>query len=181
VNIIYNKQIDKGKKISIGIIAIINIFVIVIILHNLGKGIGGTFLAQISSILISILISFMFYKGFRFTQYIIGGYLGIVVWATTFYILDIIGLLTAFDGLLMLILTIAIPIFVIILISTNKNISKFMEYQTSKQNKDKNVITYIIFFAGTSFILYFQRDVASGVLLTIPLIYYVVKLLRKFN
>jgi hypothetical protein len=82
----------------------------------------------------------------------------------------------------MLILTIAIPIFVIILVSTNKKISNFMEYQRSKQNKGKNVtITYILFFGVMSFILYFQRDVVGGVLLTIPLIYYIVKLLRKFN
>lgn len=129
----YNNKVNKGKKLVLSIILIINLYYWVSFFTSLDMQNIQIQLKQISVLLTISFISFLFYKGFKIDEGFVYIFLIYPVFTITFYLLRLIGVLELYNGWLMVAVTAMIAIIGGILIVNQNSISEFMKYQRSRR------------------------------------------------
>lgn len=126
---IYYKHVNKGKKIVLTIIIITNIYYLINFVVNIMTGDRQNLLKQILVLLTIAFISFLFYKGFNFAEWLTIMLLVQPVLTAIFGTLKLLGILELYNGWFMLVLTILLGVFGGILLGGTKSISAFMKEQ----------------------------------------------------
>lgn len=130
---IYNKQINKGKKMVLLIIAINNLYYSINIFLSLNIQNTQLLLKQIILIATLVIISLLFYKGFNAGAWFSVTFLIQPVMTIVFYSLDIIDVLELHGGLVFLIIAVLVCIIGVNIIVNQNCISEFMKYQRDKR------------------------------------------------
>gem|GEM_PF-3267112 len=126
---IYNEQVSKGKKTVLLIIVTILMYYLISFLSNMAIGDKQMLVKQILAFIVIVIISILFYKGFKFAGWILLAFSVQPVLTCVFSIFKLIGILELYDGWFMLISTIIIAILGAILVLRTKSIPAFMAYQ----------------------------------------------------
>lgn len=125
-----DEEIKKGRKLVLSIIIIVLAFEMFNIIHYIFiNGFGNVF-KQLVSLGLYSFFSYLFYKGYKWTEFIILYLLIQDILAGVFYLLQQTGiLLLAFSGWLMLIITVVMAIVVGLFLGGSDSLTAYMKYQ----------------------------------------------------
>ncbi|WP_148040433.1 hypothetical protein [Brevibacillus fluminis] len=125
------EQIKRGRNLVRSIIFIVLIVEILNIVYFTLTNTLENVLKQLLYLAIVVIAAYLFYKGNKWTGYVILLMLGQNILAGLFYLLHQAGILLAFNGWLMLILTIIVASVIGIFLGGSDSITAFMKYQKS--------------------------------------------------
>jgi hypothetical protein len=129
MNYFDDEQIKKGKKLVLSIIIMVLAVEVFNFIHYiLTNGFESVF-KQLASLGLFSLFSYLFYKGYKWTEFIIPFLLFQDILEGIFYLLKQAGILLAFSGWLMLIITVVMAVFGGLFLGGSDNLSAFMRYQ----------------------------------------------------
>ena len=129
MNYFDDEQIEKGRKLVLSIIIIVlAVEVFNFIYYILTNGFENVF-KQLASLGLFSLFSYLFYNGYKWIEFIIPFLLFQDILAFIFYLLKQAGILPAFSGWLMLIITVVMAVFGGLILGGSDNLLAFMRYQ----------------------------------------------------
>ena len=129
MNYFDDEQIKKGIKLVLSIIIIVlDVEVFNFIHYILTNGFENVF-KQLAYLVLLSLFSYLFYNGYKWTEFIFPFLLFQDILAGIFYLLKQAGILLAFSGWLMLIITVVMAVFGGLILGGSDNLLAFMRYQ----------------------------------------------------